>query len=185
MIRGRMLLNHHINHDFISENVPRRLLIIAGQPACAVRSVRQFASGQVNVKRNQLRRSQRCTSMQTQARLNSFDPDRRTGKLADVLSARGNRQGSFVTHCSGVALCRLGTDYLPQQYRTANGAWHWTENGRWSDAAHHSGYFTGSTNSRNRRATFLPMRLPTVVSRLVVDDPVPGPNLSYGRAIHT
>ena len=39
-------------------------------------------------------------------------------------------------------------------------AWHWTENGTWSDPAHKSGYFTGSTELKEPIRYILAYALP-------------------------
>ena len=39
-------------------------------------------------------------------------------------------------------------------------AWHWNENGTWSDAAHQSGYFTGSTELKEPIRYILSYALP-------------------------
>ena len=54
-------------------------------------------------------------------------------------------------------------------------AWHWTENGTWSDAAHHSGYFTGSTELKDPTRYILAYALPHRGFATSGDRPVPGP----------
>jgi hypothetical protein len=39
-------------------------------------------------------------------------------------------------------------------------AWHWTENGTWSDAVHKSGYFTGSPELKEPLRYILSYSLP-------------------------
>ena len=62
------------------------------------------------------------------------------------------------------------------------GAWHWTENGAWSDPAHQSGYFTGSTDLKEPTRYILAYALPHRGFSTSGDDPVPGPNLSYWKS---
>src|SRR5271156_4482637 len=78
-------------------------------------------------------------------RLNSFDPDRSLGSSIDVLSHNGIDQ-VFTPH---ILQESLSAGWGPITYRNNTelrmAAWHWTENGTWSDPAHNSGYFTGSS----------------------------------------
>ena len=61
-------------------------------------------------------------------------------------------------------------------------AWHWTENGAWSDAAHRSGYFTGSTELKEPIRYILAYALPHRGFATSGDRPVQGPNLSYWKS---
>src|ERR1039458_4233545 len=61
-------------------------------------------------------------------------------------------------------------------------AWHWTEDGVWSDAAHRSGYFTGSTDLKEPIRYILAYALPHRGFATSGDRPVPGPNLSYWKS---
>jgi hypothetical protein len=61
-------------------------------------------------------------------------------------------------------------------------AWHWTENGTWSDAAHKSGYFTGSTELKEPTKYILSYALPHRGFATSGDHPVPGPNLTYWKS---
>src|SRR5207249_10103753 len=78
--------------------------------------------------------------------ITSFDPDSALGSSIDVLS-RMDINKVFTPHIVQEA---LSAGWGPITYRNNTelrmAAWHWTENGRWSDAAHRSGYFTGSTD---------------------------------------
>ena len=62
------------------------------------------------------------------------------------------------------------------------GAWHWTENGTWSDAARRSGYFTGSTDLKEPIRYILAYALPHRGFATSGDRPVQGPNLSYWKS---
>src|SRR5579864_6124636 len=77
--------------------------------------------------------------------INSFDPDSALGSSIDVLS----RSGVDRVYTPHIIQESLSAGWGPISYRNNSelrmAAWHWTENGTWSDAAHKSGYFTGST----------------------------------------
>ena len=77
--------------------------------------------------------------------INSFDPDSALGSSIDVLSHNGIDK-VYTPHIIQEA---LSAGWGPITYRNNTelriAAWHWTENGTWSDPAHQSGYFTGST----------------------------------------
>ena len=65
----------------------------------------------------------------------------------DRHSAPG-RRGQDSLHpgnLEGISLRRLGADHLPSKYRAARRSLALEPRGLWSDAAHQSGYFTGST----------------------------------------
>src|SRR5215468_1066871 len=76
--------------------------------------------------------------------INSFDPDSALGSSIDVLS-RLDINKVFTPH---IIQESLSAGWGPITYRNNTelrmAAWHWNENGTWSDAAHRSGYFTGS-----------------------------------------
>ncbi len=61
-------------------------------------------------------------------------------------------------------------------------AWHWTENGTWSDPAHKSGYFTGSTELKEPVRYILSYALPHRGFSTSDDRPLQGPNLSYWKS---
>jgi hypothetical protein len=61
-------------------------------------------------------------------------------------------------------------------------AWHWNENGTWSDPAHRSGYFTGSTELGQPIRYILAYALPHRGFATSGDRPVPGPNLTYWKS---
>ena len=74
-----------------------------------------------------------------------FDPDKALGSSMDILShdvVEKIYTPEMVKQC-------LSAGWGPITYRQNTelsiGAWHWNPNGAWSDAAHHRGYFTGST----------------------------------------
>ena len=77
--------------------------------------------------------------------LNSFDPDRSLGSSIDVLS----REGIDKVYTPHIIQEALSAGWGPITYRNNTelrmAAWHWTENGTWSDPVHQSGYFTGSS----------------------------------------
>ena len=165
-----------------SENVPRRLLIVAAASCVFVQCV-SSASGQVNVKRNQLPSGATVhVDADPKHVLNSFDPDRALGSSLDVLS----RAGIDKVHSPHIVQESLSAGWGPITYRNNTelrmAAWHWTENGRWSDAAHQSGYFTGSTELKEPTRYILAYALPHRGFSTSGDDPVPGPNLSYWKS---
>jgi hypothetical protein len=72
--------------------------------------------------------------------INSFDPDSALGSSIDVLSKTGIDK-VYTPHIVQEA---LSAGWGPITYRNNTelrmAAWHWTENGTWSDQAHKSGY---------------------------------------------
>src|SRR3954468_24261648 len=76
------------------------------------------------------------------ASINSFDPDSALGSSIDVLSKTGIDK-VYTPHIVQEA---LSAGWGPITYRNNTelrmAAWHWTENGTWSDLAHQNGYFT-------------------------------------------
>jgi hypothetical protein len=114
--------------------------------------------------------------------LNSFDPDRALGSSLDVLSHTAIDK----VHSPHIVQESLSAGWGPITYRNNTelrmGAWHWTENGTWSDAAHRSGYFTGSTDLKDPTRYILAYALPHRGFATSGDAPVPGPNLSYWKS---
>src|SRR5882762_7327404 len=114
--------------------------------------------------------------------INSFDPDRALGSSLDVLS----RAGIDKVHSPHIVQESLSAGWAPITYRNNTelrmGAWHWTENGAWSDAAHQSGYFIGSTELKESTRYILAYALPHRGFSTSGDAPVPGPNLSYWKS---
>ena len=92
--------------------------------------------------------------------INSFDPDSALGSSLDVLS-RIDISKTFSPH---IVQESLSAGWGPITYRNNTelrmAAWHWTENGAWSDAAHRSGYFTGSTELKEPIRAILAYALP-------------------------
>src|ERR1700757_3063283 len=114
--------------------------------------------------------------------LNSFDPDRSLGSSIDVLS-RADIDKVYTPHIIQEA---LSAGWGPITYRNNTelrmAAWHWTENGTWSDAAHRSGYFTGSTELKDPIRSILAYALPHRGFATSGDRPIEGPNLSYWKS---
>ena len=81
----------------------------------------------------------------------------------------------------------LSAGWGPITYRNNSelrmAAWHWNENGTWSDAAHQSGYFTGSTELKEPIRYILSYALPHRGFATSGDRPVQGPILATGKAI--
>jgi len=114
--------------------------------------------------------------------LNSFDPDSALGSSLDVLSASGIAK-VFTPH---ILQESLSAGWGPITYRNNSelrmAAWHWTENGSWSDAAHKSGYFTGSSELKEPTRSILEYALPHRGFSTSGDRPVAGPNLTYWKS---
>jgi hypothetical protein len=114
--------------------------------------------------------------------INSFDPDSALGSSVDVLSRTGIDQ-VYTPH---IVEESLSAGWGPITYRNNSelriAAWHWTESGTWSDAAHRSGYFTGSTELKEPIRYILSYALPHRGFATSGDRPVPGPNLTYWKS---
>jgi hypothetical protein len=114
--------------------------------------------------------------------INSFDPDSALGSSIDVLS-RASIDKVYTPH---IVQESLSAGWGPITYRNNTelrmAAWHWTENGTWSDAAHRSGYFTGSTELKEPTRYILAYALPHRGFATSGDRPVPGPNLTYWKS---
>src|SRR5262249_934144 len=92
--------------------------------------------------------------------INSFDPDSALGSSIDALS-RIDLNHVFPPH---IIQESLSAGWGPFTYRNNTelrmAAWHWTENGTWSDPAHRSGYFTGSSELKEPTRAILAYALP-------------------------
>jgi hypothetical protein len=114
--------------------------------------------------------------------INSFDPDSALGSSIDVLS-RAGIDTVFTPH---IIQESLSAGWGPISYRNNSelrmAAWHWTENGTWSDAAHKRGYFTGSTELKEPIRYVLSYSLPHRGFSTSGDRPIMGPNLSYWKS---
>ena len=114
--------------------------------------------------------------------LNLFDPDHSLGSSVDVLS----RSGIDKVYTPHIIQESLSAGWGPITYRNNTelrmAAWHWTENGNWSDAAHKSGYFTGSTDLKEPTRYILAYALPHRGFSTSGDRPVEGPNLTYWKS---
>lgn len=114
--------------------------------------------------------------------VNSFDPDRSLGSSLDVLSHKGIDE-VFTPH---ILQESLSAGWGPITYRNNTelrmAAWHWTENGTWSDAEHKSGYFTGSTELKEPTRYILAYGLPHRGFSTSGDRPIQTPNLSYWKS---
>ena len=79
----------------------------------------------------------------------SFDPDQALGTSLDILSAR-EFEKIFAPETINQS---LSAGWGPITYRQNTEltivAWHWNPAGTWSDAEHHSGYFTGSAEPKD------------------------------------
>jgi len=114
--------------------------------------------------------------------INTFDPDSSLGSSIDVLS-RIDINRVYTPHIIQEA---LSAGWGPITYRNNTelrmAAWHWTENGTWSDAAHRSGYFTGSTDLKDPIRYILAYALPHRGFATSGDRPVYGPFLTYWKS---
>ncbi len=114
--------------------------------------------------------------------INSFDPDSALGSSIDVLSHAGIDK-VYTPH---IIQESLSAGWGPISYRNNSelrmAAWHWTENGTWSDPAHKSGYFTGSTELKEPVRYILSYALPHRGFSTSGDRPIMGPNLSYWKS---
>jgi hypothetical protein len=114
--------------------------------------------------------------------INAFDPDRALGSSIDVLSHREIDK----VYSPHIIQESLSAGWGPITYRNNSelrmAAWHWTENGTWSDPAHKSGYFTGSTELKEPLSYILAYALPHRGFSTSGDRPVEGPNLSYWKS---
>ena len=114
--------------------------------------------------------------------LNAFDPDAALGSSIDVLS----RLDIDKVYSPHILQESLSAGWGPLSYRNNTelrmAAWHWTENGAWSDPAHLSGYFTGSTELKSPTRYILAYALPHRGFASDGDRPVQGPNLSYWKS---
>ena len=114
--------------------------------------------------------------------INSFDPDSALGSSLDVLSRTGIDK-VFAPHILQESLSAgWGTISYRNNSELRMAAWHWTENGTWSDAAHKSGYFTGSTELKEPTRYILSYGLPHRGFSTSGDAPVATPNLSYWKS---
>ena len=114
--------------------------------------------------------------------INAFDPDSALGSSIDVLS-RNDINRVYTPHIIQEA---LSAGWGPITYRVNTelrmAAWHWTENGTWSDAAHRSGYFTGSTELKDPIRYILAYALPHRGFATSGDRPIQGPHLTYWKS---
>jgi len=114
--------------------------------------------------------------------INSFDPDSALGSSIDVLSKRDIDQ-VFTPHIIQEA---LSAGWGPITYRNNSelrmAAWHWNPNGKWSDEAHQSGYFTSSDQLKEPIRYILSYALPHRGFSTSGDAPLQGPNLSYWKS---
>jgi F5/8 type C domain len=114
--------------------------------------------------------------------INSFDPDAALGSSLDVLS-RIDINKVFTPH---ILQESLSAGWGPITYRNNTelrmAAWHWNANGAWSDAAHQSGYFTGSAELKEPIRYILSYSLPHRGFATSGDRPLEGPALTYWKS---
>jgi len=114
--------------------------------------------------------------------INSFDPDSALGSSIDVLS----RTGIDKVYTPHIVQEALSAGWGPITYRNNTelrmAAWHWTENGTWSDAPRKSGYFTGSSELKEPLRYILSYALPHRGFSASGDRPVQGANNTYWKS---
>lgn len=114
--------------------------------------------------------------------INAFDPDKALGSSIDVLS-RYDIDQVYSPHILQEA---LSAGWGPITYRNNSelrmAAWHWNATGTWSDAAHKSGYFTGSTDLKDPIRYILSYALPHRGFATSGDRPLQGSNLTYWKS---
>jgi F5/8 type C domain len=114
--------------------------------------------------------------------INSFDPDSALGSSIDVLS----HDGIDKVYTPHIIQESLSAGWGPITYRNNSelrmAAWHWNDNGTWSDPVHQNGYFTGSTELREPTRYILSYALPHRGFSTSGDRPLQGPNLTYWKS---
>jgi hypothetical protein len=114
--------------------------------------------------------------------INSFDPDSALGSSIDVLSHTGIDK----VYSPHIIQESLSAGWGPISYRNNSelrmAAWHWTENGTWSDPARKSGYFTGSAELKEPLRYILSYALPHRGFSTSGDRPIQGPTLTYWKS---
>ncbi len=114
--------------------------------------------------------------------LNSFDPDQALGSSIDVLS----HYDIDKVYSPHILQESLSAGWGPITYRNNSelrmAYWHWNPEGTWSDPAHRSGYFTGSTELKAPIRYILSYALPHRGFATSGDRPITGPNLSYWKS---
>ena len=114
--------------------------------------------------------------------INSFNPDSALGSSLDVLSRTGIDH-VFTPHIIQESLSAgWGTISYRNNSELRMAAWHWTENGTWSDPAHQNGYFTGSTELKEPTRYILSYGLPHRGFSTSGDAAAAIPNLSYWKS---
>ncbi len=78
--------------------------------------------------------------------LNTINPDTATGAWMDVLSKKQVDHLSKPETVQGVKNLGWGSITMRNNSELRLAAWHWNENGAWSDPAAKSGYFTGGAD---------------------------------------
>ena len=115
--------------------------------------------------------------------INSFDPDRALGSSIDVLSHDGIDK-VYTPHIIQESLSAGWGPSYRNNSELRMAAWHWTENGTWSDQVHKSGYFTGSTELKEPVRYILSYALPHRGFSTSGDHPSWVRTSVTGRAIH-
>src|SRR5215469_6185540 len=114
--------------------------------------------------------------------LNTIDPDTATGAWMDDLSKAQVDNLSKPETIQGIKNLGWGSITYRNNSELRMAAWHWNENGTWSDPTHKSGYFTGSTDLKDPIRYILAYALPHRGFSTSGDRPVQGPNLTYWKS---
>jgi F5/8 type C domain len=114
--------------------------------------------------------------------INSFDPDAALGSSIDALT----RYDINKVFTPPIIEQSLSAGWGPLTYRNNTelrmAAWHWNPVGTWSDAAHRSGYFTGSRELGAPIRYILAYALPHRGFATSGDRPLAGANLTYWKS---
>jgi hypothetical protein len=114
--------------------------------------------------------------------INSFNPDQALGSSIDVLS----RSGIDQVYTPHILQESLSAGWGPISYRNNSelrkAAWHWTENGTWSDPANKDGYFTGSSELKQPIKYIFSYSLPHRGFVTGGDRPLSDADLSYWKS---
>jgi hypothetical protein len=92
--------------------------------------------------------------------VNAFEPDKAVGSSIDVLSQTGIDQVYTPSVMKEMLSAGYGTITFRNNSELRGLAWHWNPEGTWSDQAHKSGYFTGSTDLKDPIRAILSYSLP-------------------------
>src|SRR5580658_3080023 len=87
-----------------------------------------------------------CVDLTPEHAVNSIDPDTATGAWMDVLSKSEVDNLTRPETIQGIKNLGWGSITMRNNSELRLAAWHWNENGTWSDPATKSGYYAGSAD---------------------------------------